>query len=340
MELFRHATMYLPRKLWLLRVNKQTANLKTRGRKVIVILSSDTEFDPPSECGTWGRRSRVMLLDGLPRFLDVCDNFQISATLFCEGRLVDDLPDLFRELAGRHEIGCHSFSHEWLGIRPPGIWIPHREELAVLRNDQKMRVLEQAIDCILRATGKKPVSFKAPFNSIDHPSTLLLLEKAGFETDSSLPCYDNRSFTHPFRPAPPRHVSARHLWSEGTMRLIEVPFMIRPHPLLLHPFDETLQRIVKTALKSTDIHCRIDYLSGREFSFVHVTSHPWEFSGVRPWGRGKANAEYLTRYLSQLAAFYDVEFLTVGEFARRWENEYCPIHSRQETLLPRSARLR
>jgi peptidoglycan/xylan/chitin deacetylase (PgdA/CDA1 family) len=328
MELFRHSVMYLPRRLWLLRVNKQTANVKTRGRKVIVILSSDTEFDPPSEGGTWGKRSSKMLLDGLPRFLDVCDDFQISATLFCEGKLVDDLPDLFRELAKRHEIGCHSFFHEWLGIRPPGVWIPRRGELAVLRNDQKMMVVEQAMDYILRVTGKKPVSFKAPFNSIDHPSTLLLLEKAGFETDSSLPCYDNRSFTHPFRPAPPRHVSARHLWSEGTMRLIEVPFMIRPHPFLLHPFDETL------ALKSTDIHCRIDYLSGRQFSLVHITSHPWEFSDIKPWGRGKANAEYLTRYLSQLVDFYDVEFLTVGEFARKWENEHCPTHSRQETLGP------
>lgn len=55
----------------------------------------------------------------------------------------------------------------------------------------------------------------------------------------------------------------------------------------------------------------------RGFSIVNVISHPWEFSDYKPWGGGRANAEHLTRYLSELTAFYDVEFLTVHEFARR-----------------------
>ena len=313
---------------------KYTADLDTRKRKVIVLLSSDTEFDPPTQDGTWRRRSTRSLLDGLPRFLDICDEYEIPATLFCEGKLVVELPDLFRELARHHEIGCHSFSHEWLGTKPPPWWIPHREEFAVFSTDEKARVLKRASEAIEETIGMKPRSFKAPFNSVDHPSTLALLDQVGFETDSSLPCYNTESFINPLRPSPTRHASTHNLWGTGALHLIEVPFMIRPRPLLLHPFDireevvDTIPRGMKLALESVDAQCRVDYLSGRDFSVVQVTSHPWEFSDIRPWGgKGKANVGRLSQYLSELSCSYETQFLTVVEFTKMWENECCPSHS-------------
>jgi peptidoglycan/xylan/chitin deacetylase (PgdA/CDA1 family) len=313
---------------------KHTANLDSRKRKVIVLLSSDTEFDPPKQNGTWKKRSTKRLLDGLPRFLDICDEFGAPATLFCEGKLVVDLPDLFREVARKHEIGCHSFSHEWLGTRPPAWWIPHREEFTVLSTHEKAMVLRRASESIEKTIGRKPRSFKAPFNSVDHPSTLALLDQVGFETDSSLPSYNTESFINPLLPAPTRHASALDLWSDGAMQLVEVPFMIRPRPLLFHPFDvreevvDTIPRGMKLALESVDTQFRIDSLSGREFSFVQITSHPWEFSDVRPWGgNGRANANNLMRYLDKLSSSYEVEFLTIPKFTKLWEDAYCPLHS-------------
>jgi peptidoglycan/xylan/chitin deacetylase (PgdA/CDA1 family) len=313
---------------------KYSADLDLRKHKVIVLLSSDTEFDPPPADGTWTKRSTRSLLDGLPRFLDLCVEFGIPATLFCEGKLVIELPDLFRELASNHEIACHSYAHEWLGTRPPPWWIPHREEFAVLQPDEKARVLTRALESVERVIGRKPRSFKAPFNSVDHPATLALLDQVGFETDSSLPCYNTESLINPLYPTPTRHASMRNLWIDGTMRLIEVPFMIRPRPLLLHPFDireevvDTISRGMKLALESIEIQCRIDYLSGRDFSIAHITSHPWEFSEIKPWGgKGAANVSRLSRYLSELSSLYELEFLTVAEFTRTWENECCRWHS-------------
>jgi peptidoglycan/xylan/chitin deacetylase (PgdA/CDA1 family) len=334
LEIARHLEMYLPRRLWLARLLKETAELRIQGRDLKIILSSDTEFDPPLENETWTTRSTRLLFDGLPTLLSVCDRFDISMTLFCEGRLVAGHPDLFRELRQEHEIGCHSYAHEWFGTRPPRIWIPHVEECIVLSSAEKTRILKRAMECIAQVVGRRPTSFKAPFNSVDHSVTLRLLEQAGFETDSSLPCYYKESFLRPLRPAPTRHTSETDLWGEGRMRLIEVPFMTRAKSLLLHPFDtreevmDTCHRSMRLALESVDIQCRIDYLLGMDFSLLHLQSHPWEFSEIRPWGgRGKANARVLAEYFDQLSAKYNVQFLTVGQFAKKWDSEQSRIHA-------------
>jgi len=296
-------------------------------RNVIIILSSDTEFDPPSHNDSWTNRRTKALLDGLPRFLELCDSYDAPATFFCEGRLVEEQPDLFRELTNKHEIGCHSYNHEWLGTRRPPRWIPLKEQLSVLPPAGKEAIIRRAAESIEGAIGMRPRSFKAPFNSVDHPSTLSLLDRVGFDSDSSLPCYNTASFTHPLHPTPCRRASAVDLWAAGDLNLIEVPFMIRPRPLFFHPFDireeviDTVSRSMKLALESVDVQCRIDSLSGRDFTFVQVTSHPWEFSEMGPWGgEGKANIDRLQRYLDELSRTYEVEFLTVTEFIGRWRH--------------------
>jgi hypothetical protein len=120
------------------------------------------------------------------------------------------------------------------------------------------------------------------------------------------------------------------------MRLIEVPFSIRPRPMFLHPFDvreevmDTVARGMKLALQSVELQCRIDRLSGREFSLIHVTSHPWEFSHMKVEGiDGKGNIKRLRAYLDELLSRYDTRFLTVAEFTAMYEKESCPMHSKR-----------
>jgi peptidoglycan/xylan/chitin deacetylase (PgdA/CDA1 family) len=333
MELARHVVMYLPRDLWLCQVIKRSADLHPESQKLIIILSSDTEFDPPLGNETWKQRSTRGFVDGLDRFLELCDRYKAPATLFCEGKLVEQFPDIFRENAHRHEIGCHAYNHEWLGVRAPPRSIPRCREFPVLSFEAKALVLRRAIKCIENAVGRTPKAFKAPFNSVDHASTLTLLDSVGFDSDSSLPCYNNESFRHPLRPAPCRHGSKCNLWNEGAMRLIEVPFMIRPRPLFLHPFDDvidTAARGMKLAIESVNFQARIDMLSGRGFTLVHVTSHPWEFSETKLFGcDGRANAKRLEAFLDELSSSYDARFLTVTEFVGLWERESCHLHSNQ-----------
>jgi peptidoglycan/xylan/chitin deacetylase (PgdA/CDA1 family) len=332
-DIFRHFVMYMPRLLWLSRTAKAGAHIEIENRKVIVIVSTDTEFDPPPDDGTWWKRPTKGLLDGLPRFLDVCDGFNIPATFFCEGKLVEELPDLFKELGQNHEIGSHSYNHEWLGTKPPPRWIQCRSDFAVLTAEAKMKILKRGLEAIERAIGRKPFSFKAPFNSVDHPTTLAILNHLGFKADSSLPCYDNESFSHPLRPSPTRHTSELSLWNEGQMNLLEVPFSIRPRPLFLHPFDtreeimDTVVKGMKLAMESVALQCKIDALAGRDISLVHVTSHPWEFSTLRPWGGdGTVNAKRLKAYLETLTSTYNTKFCTVHEFSTLWEAAYCDLH--------------
>jgi len=326
--------MYMPRLLWLSRVTKASANIETKTRELFVIVSTDTEFDPPPNHGTWWDRPTTELRDGLPRFLEICDEFQIPATFFCEGKLVEELPDLFRDLARKHEIGSHSYNHEWLGTKPPFRWIQCRSDFTVLSVEAKMKILKRGAESIEKVIGRKPVSFKAPFNSIDHPSTLAILDRIGFLSDSSLPCYDNESFSHPLRPTPIRHTSEAKLWNRGEMCLLEVPFTIRARPLFFHPFDareevmDTVAKGMDLAMESVSIQCEIDALAGRDISLVHVTSHPWEFSALKPGGgKGKVNADRLTKYLEALVSTYDVRFCTVHDFSSIWEKGYCDLHS-------------
>ena len=322
--------MYLPRRVYLSRLMKKAQEIETRNRKVFILLSCDTEFDPPSRGETYKTRSVASLLDGLPRFLELCEQYDAPATFFSEGKLVEERPDTFRGIAVHHEIGCHSYAHEWLGSSPPPRWIIGREELPILSSDVKASIIGRAVKSIEAAVGKKPKSFRAPWGSVDDASTLMILEQNGFDSDSSLPWYNDQSYAAPFPLSPTRHVSSRDLWSEGESHLIEVPFMIRPEPLLFQPYRQevidSFHAGVEFALEGVDIECKLDALAGRDFTLVQVTSHPWEFSDVGPWGRGSSNAKTLQDYIGQLCAVYDVEFMTVAEFTARWEKEYCPKH--------------
>jgi peptidoglycan/xylan/chitin deacetylase (PgdA/CDA1 family) len=324
---------YLHRRLQVSRLLKNTADFDIRDRKAFVTLSSDTEYDPPSRGGTWKKRSTRALLDGLPRFLEICDLHAAPATFFCEGKLVQDMPDLFRDLSAKHEIGCHSFAHEWLGTGPPPRLIPRREDLAFLSVDQKNRVLRRAMQSIQEVIGKRPKSFKAPFDSIDHPSTLALLEEAGFESDSSLPSYNSDTYNKSFLPTRPRHASKRDLWREGRMHIVEVPYMAIPPTLFPKPFQEQVlldiaSRSPRIALKIVDIQCRFDHSLGLASSVVHITTHPWQFSNTRPWGRGwLRNLHGLAGFLRELSGLCNVEFLTISDLVRKWENEDCGPHS-------------
>jgi peptidoglycan/xylan/chitin deacetylase (PgdA/CDA1 family) len=275
-------------------------------------------------------------MGGLPRFLEVCDQNSAKATFFSEATLVHGLPHLFQDLATHHEIGCHSYDHEWLGVKMPPRSIPFKEELRTLTREEKTAALRKSSQLIADIVGKAPKAFKAPFNSIDDPSLYSALEQAGFDTDSSLPSCNSESFSWSLGSAPTRHVFANHLWREGEMRLVEVPFTNRPQPLLFHPYDtreeilETVSVSMDLAIRTLNIQLGIDELAGRDFTLVHVTSHPWEFSTKGCYGiDGKTHARNLARYLDELRCRHDVEFLTVREYARKWENRYCPLHSIQ-----------
>ncbi|HXB75684.1 MAG TPA: polysaccharide deacetylase [Candidatus Acidoferrales bacterium] len=113
---------------------------------------------------------------GTARILAMLDHYQVPATFFVTG--VDALlhPEMLAAIlkSGRHEVGVHGWIHEF----PPR-----------LGEGEEERLLDKAIDYLTKATGKRPVGYRAPSWAFS-PNTLALIRKKGFLYDSSLQAMD------------------------------------------------------------------------------------------------------------------------------------------------------
>lgn len=104
--------------------------------------------------------------------------------------------------------------------------------------------------------------------------------------------------------------------------------------MFLHPFDgreevmDPVARGMRLAIENVKVQCKVDMLAGRYFSFVHVTSHPTEFSDMERLGvDGKENIGRLEAYFDELLSMFNAKFLTVSELVDMWESESCHLHS-------------
>src|SRR5579885_3901807 len=115
--------------------------------------------------------------EGLPRILDLLDKHNVPATFFIPAVSALLHPEMIPAIQkrNRHEIGVHGWIHE----SPPAINNATEEE----------RLLNQAIDYLTKATGKRPVGYRAPGWAFSQ-YTLGLIRKAGFLYDSSLQAMD------------------------------------------------------------------------------------------------------------------------------------------------------
>jgi peptidoglycan/xylan/chitin deacetylase (PgdA/CDA1 family) len=114
---------------------------------------------------------------GLARILALLDRHQVPASFFIPAVSAILHPEMIPAIlkAGRHEIGVHGWIHEFL----PGLGSAAEEE----------RLLNQAIDYLTKATGKRPVGYRAPAWAFSE-HTIGLIRKAGFLYDSSLMAMD------------------------------------------------------------------------------------------------------------------------------------------------------
>ena len=115
--------------------------------------------------------------EGLPRILALLDKYQIPSTFFIPAVSALLHPEMIPAImvSGRHEIGVHGWIHEF----PPATGSAAEEE----------RLLTKAIDYLTKATGKRPVGYRAPSWAFSE-NTLPLIRKAGFFYDSSLQSMD------------------------------------------------------------------------------------------------------------------------------------------------------
>src|SRR5580704_12477116 len=114
---------------------------------------------------------------GLPRILDLLDRYQVPASFFIPAVSALLHPEMIPAIlkSGRHEIGVHGWIHESL--------------VALNSESEEERLLNQAIDYLTKATGKRPVGYRAPGWAFSQ-YTMPLIRRSGFLYDSSLQAMD------------------------------------------------------------------------------------------------------------------------------------------------------
>ena len=160
---------------------KLTPKSWPNGNRVAVCLSFDTDTEAPHLRDGTTSPTTISAADfgaqaGVPRILRMLDRHQVPATFFMTA--VDAMlhPEMLTAIqkSGRHEVGVHGWIHEFTPRLEPG---------------EEERLLDQAIEYLTKATGKRPVGYRAPswaFSGI----TLDLIQKKGFLYDSSLQALD------------------------------------------------------------------------------------------------------------------------------------------------------
>jgi peptidoglycan/xylan/chitin deacetylase (PgdA/CDA1 family) len=149
--------------------------------RVAVCLSFDDDTEAPLlrdgiTSATTLSASDFGAESGTPRILQILDRYGTPATFFVTG--VDAMihPEMLQAImkSGRNEVGIHGWIHEY----PPR-----------LAEGEEERLLDKAIDYMTKATGRKPVGYRAPSWAFS-PITLDLIRKKGFLYDSSLQALD------------------------------------------------------------------------------------------------------------------------------------------------------
>ena len=129
-----------------------------------IALTFDVEKDcPPFFTSTYG------VEEGLPKILELLDEFGIKSTFFVTGDVAEKHPKLVRKISKKHEIGCHGYHHESL------------DEI----NGEKKRALKKSKELLEGIIHGKVFGFRAPClqvcNELYH-----VLRDLGFEYDSSI----------------------------------------------------------------------------------------------------------------------------------------------------------
>jgi peptidoglycan/xylan/chitin deacetylase (PgdA/CDA1 family) len=213
---------------------------------------------------------------GLPRILQLLDRHQVPASFFIPAVSALLHPEMIPAIlkSGRHEIGVHGWIHE---------------SLAGLSGAEEERLLNQAIDYLTKASGKRPVGYRAPGWAFS-ANTIGLLRKSGFLYDSSLQAMDE----------PYELVSNGE--STGIVELAidwtltETPYLGRGGTM---PSPELLYQLYKDEFDGA-------YRQGTMFVLTlhpHVTGH-------------RAPMEHLDRFLAYMKAKPGVWFATGEQIAR------------------------
>ena len=124
-------------------------------------------------------RGEYGAVDGLPRILRLLEKHKVPSSFFIPAVSAALHPNMIKDIQSsplRHEIGVHGWIHELLP--------------AIDNEAEEQRLLDQAIEYLTKAAGKRPVGYRAPSWQFSR-WTPGQIKAAGFLYDSSLMASDD-----------------------------------------------------------------------------------------------------------------------------------------------------
>lgn len=142
---------------------------------------------------------------GVPEILKVLREYKLPSTFFVPGWTAEKYPDRIHAiLEDGHEIGHHSYLHEWIDPDKP---LEERESF------------ERALEALDKVAGIRPVGYRSPAGETS-PTLMDLLNEHGLIYDSSL-MTDVVPYRHSLSDGTPGPVELPWHWSTD-----DAPFMM------------------------------------------------------------------------------------------------------------------
>jgi peptidoglycan/xylan/chitin deacetylase (PgdA/CDA1 family) len=116
------------------------------------------------------KKDSFLGVENLEAVLVIFKKYQVSATLFVTGEVLQKYSSLAKEWAKNYEIASHSFTHRFWNS---------------LNLEERKEEIDKFIDLYSQIFQISPKGFRAPSHIIDEPGTNLLAER-GFIYDSSV----------------------------------------------------------------------------------------------------------------------------------------------------------
>ncbi len=184
-----------------------------------------------------------VLREGMPLLLDLYSAFEIKATFFFTGEIVEKFPGVVKMvLPYKHEVASHGYSHE---IDQAFDTLPLEKQIHHLKQSKQM--LEDI-------SGQEVISFRAPAGRINK-DTPRALKEAGFKIDSSISSqrFDMflsfggiKKLNWLTAPRLPYTTKVDNLWKAGEGDIFEIPISA-----LFLPYIGTTLRMMPILTRST-----------------------------------------------------------------------------------------
>ena len=233
--------------------------------------------------------AQYLLTQGMPRLLDLYEQYGVKATFFFTGHIAEICPELVKMAHAKgHEIGSHGLTHEV------------SQAIDTLSYKEQVRHLKESKAILEGIIGEEVVSFRSPAARVNKTFPMAMQE-AGFKIDSSVSSQRMDMFMSfgvankmnwLIAPRKAYFVDENNIFRKGKSDILEVPISA-----LVLPYIGTFMRISPGLNRMTRNLLFLETkMSGRQFTFL---THPNEFIDETDTQQGKVQRRS-SNYISYL----------------------------------------